>query len=188
MILVVDNGSTSLSSLVEVLRFLGTEFEIKAHSELPKIAPFSGLIISGRAVASRESNRNNSAIIEAAESRDIPTLGICYGAEIIATTFGGTLRRLENHARENRLVTVFRRNPVLTEKTYSAYESHGYKIFRLPPSFESLARSPVSDNEAIRRKRLLIFGTQFHPELSGNSGKAIIRNFVKQCADSSDPA
>jgi len=183
MILVVDNGSTSLDSLLERLRHLGTDFKVKPHSASAELAPFSGVIISGRAKASRESNKNNSMIIESAASNNVPILGICYGAEIIATTFGGTLLRLENHVKENRVVSVFRRNPVLTEESFSAYESNGYKILRLPHTLESLARSSVSDNEAIRHRRLLIYGTQFHPELSGDSGTAIIRNFIQQCAN-----
>ena len=184
MILVIDNGSTSLGALVDRLRFLRVNFRVQNHAQRPELTPFSGVIITGRAVASQDSNRDNSKMIQAAASGGIPVLGICYGAEIIATTFGGTLRRLENRLKEWRAVSVIIQNPLLEKDNLQAYESHGYKICRLSSILESVARSAVTDNEAIRHRQLWIYGTQFHPELSGDSGTAIIRNFVQHCEDS----
>src|SRR6266516_2129576 len=52
------------------------------------------VILSGRRMNSREINIVNSNIIRQCFENNIPLLGICYGAEILALTLGGTVRKM----------------------------------------------------------------------------------------------
>ncbi len=53
------------------------------------------VILSGRRKFSKEINAVNSSIIRCCDYNDKPLLGICYGAEIIALTLGGSIRRIK---------------------------------------------------------------------------------------------
>src|SRR5437588_4048442 len=52
------------------------------------------VILSGRRMNNREINIVNSSIIRQCFEKNIPLLGICYGAEIVALTLGGTIRKM----------------------------------------------------------------------------------------------
>src|SRR5439155_10572610 len=53
------------------------------------------VILSGRRMNDREINIVNSRIIRQCFENNIPLLGICYGAEILALTLGGAIRKMD---------------------------------------------------------------------------------------------
>ena len=108
-------------------------------------------------------------------------LGVCYGAEILALTFGGTLGRLPRGTKEVRTITTTKKNRLLKEKSFQAREAHHFRVATLPPHLERLARSNTSENEAIMHRAAELYGVQFHPELSGESGHRILANFIRMC-------
>src|SRR5689334_13365697 len=109
--LVVDNGSPSCDILVQRLDELGSEHVRIRHDEVGSaVGNYAGIILSGRAKPSRDSNANNSKIIREAHLRRVPLLGICYGGEILATAFGGTLIRLPLGRKETRTIVVTKKN------------------------------------------------------------------------------
>jgi GMP synthase-like glutamine amidotransferase len=64
-------------------------------------------------------------------------------------------------------------------------ESHGWKVAVVPDDFEVLAKSVDSNGlvviEAIRSKDRLMYGTQFHPEVSQaqSASKLVLVNFIQ---------
>lgn len=184
--LLVDNGSTSCDSLSRSLSELGCEHVRMSHDQVGSVRAYAGVVLSGRAAPTRLSNVNNCRVIEEASRAGVPLLGICYGAEILALTFGGTLRRLPRGMKETRTITTTKRNRLLREKSFEAMEAHAFVVARLPPQLERLARSRTSENEAVAHKRAELYGVQFHPELSGESGKRILSNFIHLCARRDD--
>ncbi len=111
---------------------------------------------------------------------DLPLLGICYGAEIIAQTFGGSLRRMPRSIQGNLEIQPDRPNPITgNKKSISVYESHGLCIARLPEEFDGLASSAYCPFEIFAHRTKKIFGLQFHPEKSGQDGLDVIESFVK---------
>ena len=153
------------------------EFSKVAVADLAKSTK---VILSGRRKNSKEINSANSRIISYCYENGIPLLGICYGAEILALTLGGTIRRMPEHVQGQMSITIGKQNPLTKEKTsLSVYESHAYCVARLPPEFISLASSPYCQHEMFSHSSKPIFGTQFHPEKSGIDGNIVMRSFVE---------
>jgi GMP synthase (glutamine-hydrolysing) len=60
------------------------------------------------------------------------------------------------------------------------HESHE-EFVGVPGSFEPLARSGSCENEAMKHIAKPLYGVQFHPEVSGEAGERLIRNFAGLC-------
>ena len=118
----------------------------------------------------------NSRIIQHAVSERKPLLGICYGAEILALTLGGTLRKMEQIHKGNQEIEILKTNPLCSGKI-NVFESHSYLISTLDNKFSHVAKSNVCNFEIIQYDNLSIFGTQFHPEMS-DDGKLLLEKFV----------
>ncbi|KAG2476696.1 MAG: hypothetical protein NPMRTH5_640006 [Nitrosopumilales archaeon] len=102
-------------------------------------------------------------------------MGICYGAEILTLTLGGTIKKSVSPQKGNQKVAITEKNPLCKEKI-DVFESHTYEISRLADSLASIANSDSCKNEIIRYGNSNIFGTQFHPEMTLD-GKNLIKKF-----------
>jgi len=179
-VLIVDNLSPFTPDILNCLGKLDIPYVYKKFSEVSDsdLAACDKVILSGRRKNSKEINAANSKIIRRCRDVDKPLLGICYGAEIIALTFGGSIRKMPAHIQGATTVLMLGQNPLTHRKdSISAYESHSYCVARLPTGFKSLARSQYCEHEIFASGK--IYGTQFHPEKSGNDGLAILQNFSK---------
>ena len=135
------------------------------------------VILSGRRANDPKINATNSHIIKECLRLNVPLLGICYGAEILALTLGGTIKKMDEGIQENISITVSKSSPLISSDAKPVfYESHKYFVSRLPEGFESLASSIYCEHEIFSFKRL--FGTQFHPEKSGIDGFNLLSNFI----------
>ena len=183
-LLVVDNISPYTKDIISCLDSIEVKYEYKKYCELsvPNCRihdSYAKIILSGRRVSSKENNAINSSLLKSCFQKNIPTLGICFGCEIIALTFGGTLMRMEQPARQMTTVDILRPNPLVDDsRTINVFESHGYLVSRLPYDFVSIGSSVLCQNEIISHKSKSIFGVQFHPERSGTDGLDLIRKFV----------
>lgn len=178
--LVVDNLSPYTPDILACLAKLDVAYVYKKYSEVTdvEIAACDKVILSGRRKNSKEINVVNSRIVRQCCDDSKALLGICYGAEIIALTFGGSIRKMPSHVHGTTDVTVFRQNPLTGGKSLiSAFESHGYCVAKLPAIFSSLATSQYCEHEIFSSGK--IYGTQFHPEKSGADGMSVLENFSK---------
>jgi GMP synthase (glutamine-hydrolysing) len=179
MLLLVNNVSSYLDDLKECLNKLGALYTVRKYDELNgnSIKNYDGVILSGRTNNAKELNVSNIQIVKAAYNDDKPLLGICYGAEIIALTFNGSLRRLNERIVGENEINVNEDNMLTNRKSLNVFESHGYYIARLPEEFTCIADSSNCKYEMIEHRKRQIFGTQFHPEVS-REGMEILRNFI----------
>ena len=98
MLLVVDNGSIYTKNLTNFLTEKNISFEQQTpHSlNLDSISKYDSFILSGRRKNEKKVNEINSKIIKHSIINNNKLLGICYGAEILALTLGGTIRKTSN--------------------------------------------------------------------------------------------
>jgi len=178
MLLIVDNGSLFTGEIVRIL----SKSNIKNHlvpfhlvSQLD-LNNFNSFILSGRQKNEQKMNAINSKIINHAVSEEKSLLGICYGAEILATTLGGTIRKSNNTIKGLHMINIVRANP-LSEKDIQVYQSHSYEIAKLGSQLQNFAKSNTCQYEIIKHESLPIFGTQFHPEMS-EGGQKVIEAFI----------
>ncbi|WP_165949449.1 type 1 glutamine amidotransferase [Kribbella turkmenica] len=104
------------------------------------------------------------------EDGQVPVLGICLGAQLLAHTFGGEVRGKhglpEKGVTELNLLPGAETDPLLASlpTTVRAVESHQDQITRLPAG-----AVPLMSSERCRHQMLRIgrsWGVQFHPEVT----------------------
>jgi len=176
LLLLVDNGSVFTKDITNTLSNSNVVFEQKSFDEInhEDIGKFDSFILSGRRNNDSQMNLTNSKIILHAVNEKKKLLGICYGAEILALTLGGTIRKSSVIRGEQDITS---NDNSLCNGKNTVFESHSYEISKLGNSLESVAESSNCKNEIVKHKELLVYGTQFHPEMSID-GQSMIEKFV----------
>lgn len=109
-------------------------------------------------------------LLRFAVSRDLPTLGLCLGAELLAVACGGAVTRMtgapELGLHDLRLTDAGRTDPLLSAMSDGAcaVEWHQEEISGLPQGALSLCETSRCPNQAFRLGDR-VWGTQFHPEV-----------------------
>lgn len=102
------------------------------------------------------------AFLEEAVAAGVPVLGVCFGAQLLATVLGGRVRTLDRP--EIGWLPVDTTDPGLVER--GPWLVWHLDAFECPPGAELLASTPVSA-QAFRRGPHM--GVQFHPEATPES-------------------
>ena len=184
-ILILDFGSQYTQLIARRIRELNVYSEIVPYNKIPVIdASVRGVILSGSPFSCTEENAlkpNLSAIIG-----NVPLLGICYGAQYLAHSFGGTVaksaKREYGKASLNLGETTDRFLKNVTNHT-QIWMSHGDSILGLSEHFEVLAATDSIPVAAFRSKKshfeAPVYGIQFHPEVTHSlEGITFISYFV----------
>ncbi len=177
MLLVVDNGSIYTKNLIDFLNEKNIFFEKQTPQllDLKSLENYDTIILSGRRKNEKKINEINSKIITYSIKNNIKLLGICYGAEILALTLGGTIRKTSSLQKGNELIKILKENAI-TNYSLDVFESHRFEISKLPSVLVPLADSKNCKYEIIQYQEKQIFGTQFHPEMS-QDGHNLIEKF-----------
>ena len=178
LLLVVDNGSIYTKNLIVFLSEDKVKFIVSKFDEANSLdkSDFGSFILSGRIKNNKKMNAVNSKIIRHVITEKKSLLGICYGAEILALTLGGTIKKSSKQVKGDETVIVEKKNKICQNKI-DVFESHRYEISKLGSQLHSLARSKSCKHEIIKHNDLNIFGTQFHPEMSSD-GQSMIQTFL----------
>jgi len=177
LLLVVDNGSIYTKNLTDFLNEKNISYKEQTPQflDLNSLENYDSIILSGRRKNEKKINEINSKIVTYSIKNDTKLLGICYGAEILALTLGGTIRKTLSLQKGNETIKVFKENSI-SSNTLDVFESHGFEISKLPSVLVPLAESKHCMYEIIQYEKKLIFGTQFHPEMS-QDGYDLIEKF-----------
>ncbi len=113
----------------------------------------------------------------------IPTLGICYGMQLMAHVLGGETGPAARKEYGRTRLFVDESDPGGLfgglEPRLISWMSHGDTVQRLPSGFETLAHSDHTPYAAIADRARRLYGLQFHPEVSHTPwGTEVLRNFV----------
>ena len=137
---------------------------------LPDPGEVSGVVVTGSPamVSDREPwSESTAAWLRSAVDRDIPTLGICYGHQLVAQAFGGEVG-LNPRGREIGTSTLELSQAAAQDSLLSGIDppkfhfSHLEAVLRLPPDATRLASTALDDNSAFSIGSA--WGIQFHPE------------------------
>jgi GMP synthase-like glutamine amidotransferase len=133
------------------------------------------ILLGGRARLGVEDGdpwlRAERQLVRRALHAGIPVLGVCLGAQVLATVAGGLVRpaaRPEIGWHEVRLTAAGTADPVVgvPPERFRAFEWHHDEIL-LPPDAVDLARS-TGCLQAFRLRDRPAWGVQFHPEATGD--------------------
>lgn len=179
-ILILDFGSQYTQLIARRVRELNVYCEIHPFNKIPSITPeIKGVILSGSPCSVRD---QGSPMVDVAQFGNVPVLGVCYGAQMIAHLNGGEV--LPSTIREYgraKLSTVDHHNPLLKEISLDSqvWMSHADTIASVPAEFEVIAATPSVKVAAYKVRNSNIWGIQFHPEVTHTvEGKNLLRNFV----------
>jgi GMP synthase (glutamine-hydrolysing) len=132
------------------------------------VAELAGLISLGGDMGAHETATYSFMapeidLLERAHGHGVPILGICLGAQLLATALGG--RVTPGGCREIGWldVEVVADDPLLGPPRHTRRFQWHSDAFDLPPGAELLARSPAWPVSAYRSGRS--YGLQFHPEI-----------------------
>ncbi len=124
----------------------------------------------------------------------VPVLGICGGHQLLAKAFGGEvglIRRLrqgegyDGCERERGWLPIrLGEDPLFADLGEEAilWENHCEEVKALPADFVRIASNLGGAIQGMRHKTRLIYGVQFHPEVSDRShpaGATIIKSFFE---------
>jgi len=110
----------------------------------------------------------------------IPTLGICYGLQLVSRTLGGKVVPGNQREFGKAIVDLLESDTLFSglPNRFQVWMSHGDRVEVLPPGFRVLARSGDIVSAAANEERK-IWGLQFHPEVvHTHHGKEILLNFL----------
>jgi GMP synthase (glutamine-hydrolysing) len=120
----------------------------------------------------------------------IPTLGICYGHQLLASMFGADIiRNPAGFEFGNKHLTIQKETfPLFAglAPPFKAMMAHFDVILRLPDVFRNFASTFKTPYAVIQYTKsetpLPLFGVQFHPEISPkNVAKVFFANFLEVC-------
>jgi GMP synthase-like glutamine amidotransferase len=115
------------------------------------------------------------ALLREAVERDVPVLGVCFGAQMLARTLGGEVRRMERP--EIGWATVETTEPALVEP--GPWLTWHFDAFSTPPDAVQIARTPHAAQAFVHGPHL---GVQFHPEATVSSVASWARSYADAIA------
>ena len=185
LVLVLDFGGQYNQLIVRRIRDLGVYSELVPYSTtIEKIKELNpkGLVLTGgpNSVFASDSLVMDSRILDLG----IPTLGICYGAQLIAYLNGGEVLSAETREYGKSEMSV-KPSPLfkhIPEKSV-VWMSHTDYVSKAPEGYEVIGFTDSCPVAAYGNDKAKIYGVQFHPEVVHTEcGNTVLRNFLYEVA------
>ena len=198
MVTVIDYGVGNVFSLMSSLRAVGEAAILTADPEKVRAAEkllLPGVGAFGDAIAKLRSGGMDKAILEAV-GRGVPLMGICLGMQLLfdeSLEYGahrglglipGIVRPLEPEDKALKIphmgwnaLHLTQKSPLMkyTREGEHVYFVHSYWADTQAENIVATAEYGMTVTAAVQREN--VFGTQFHPEKSGEKGLAMLRAF-----------
>ena len=181
-IIILDFGSQTTQLIGRRIRELDTYCEILPYNKFPYgDESVKGVVLSGSpfSVYNEDAFKTDlSGIIG-----KYPVLGICYGAQYIAHSYGGEVRSAgtREYGRAH-LCSFDKENPLFAgiSDNSQVWMSHGDTITSIPDSFRTIASTEDVKIAAYQIENEKVWGVQFHPEVYHTlEGTRLLCNFVE---------
>ncbi|CAH1256849.1 GMPS [Branchiostoma lanceolatum] len=182
-VIILDAGAQYGKVIDRKVRELCVDSEILPLDTSPqkiKEAGYRGIIISGgpMCVNDEDAPSYDPGIF----SMGLPVLGICYGMQMLNSTFGGSVQG--NTGREDGQFTITVESSALPfkglKKEQKVLLTHGDSIDKVADGFKVIAKSG-NIVAAIADEKRRLYGVQFHPEVDlTENGQQMLKNFLIQ--------
>lgn len=180
-IIILDFGSQTTQLIGRRVRELNTYCEIVPYNKFPHgDASVIGVILSGSPFSVYD-EKAFRAELDGIRGK-LPVLGICYGAQFLAWTNGGTVEPAATREYGRAMLTeVDAVDPLMEGITPGSqvWMSHGDTITSIPSDFSVIASTEKVRVAAYRIGGESTWGVQFHPEVYHSlCGMQLLKNFV----------
>lgn len=185
-ILVLDFGSQYAHLIAKRFRALGFYCEIALPSVDEKnLANVKGIVMSGGPSSVYEENipEFNAKILDL----DIPILGLCYGHQLMAASYNGTVGKApvgEFGIAHLNLSEAGKKSPLFKgiSETTQVWMSHQDGVLSLGEGFETAGTTKDCPFAAVQNLEKKRFSLQCHCEVKDTpEGNKIFRNFAEIC-------
>lgn len=187
-VLVLDFGAQYTQLIARRVRELGVYSEIRPCTDRPDqvdLTQVAAIILSGgpASVLGADAPQFDQSWLETGR----PTLGICYGMQVISQLFGAEISSGTSREYGHALLEIVDDEDLFSgfdlESQTSVWMSHGDHVESVAPGFRLLARSDGAPIAAIGDSTRKMYAVQFHPEVIHTPrGKEILGNFVFKIA------
>ena len=198
MIAIIDYGAGNMHSIEKALEYVGARAVV---TDDPAVVAAARAVVlpgvgSGGAAMARMIERGLDDAIRQATQQGKPFLGICLGMQLLAEhhaegevqglgLFCGEVRRIPDgpkipHMGWNQVMPLREGLPIFAGLSQDAYFYFAHSYYVEPQDQHGVAA--VTDYGSPFCSVIVdehIWGTQFHPEKSGNVGLQLLSNFVK---------
>lgn len=180
-IVILDFGSQYTQLIARRIRELNTYCEIYPYNKFPADDPdIIGVVLSGSPYSVNDPQALQIDL--SGIRRHWPLLGICYGAQYLAKSSGGTVESVDSREYgKARLVWHDASDPLMAgvRDNSVVWMSHGDSITSTPDDFVNVGSTADVRNAAFRITGEQTWGVQFHPEVyHSEDGLKILGNFV----------
>jgi GMP synthase (glutamine-hydrolysing) len=181
-VIILDFGSQFAQLIARRVRELNVYSELLPHdtpwAEIKRRAP-RALILSGgpMSVYDADAPKPDPAIW----AGEIPVLGICYGAQLMALELGGDVLPVAKREYGPATVSITVEDGLFAglDRQQPVWMSHADSITRLPEGFSSTALTDSTPFAGLVDASRNLYGIQFHPEVVHTPhGRDVLRNFV----------
>jgi len=192
MIVILDFGAPYNQLIVRCLREAGVAASILPYNAtVERIGAEnpSGIILSGgpASVTAHDAPRIPAATLDL----NLPILGICYGMQELAQTYGGVVKRHKTREySQEKLKNIVTSDPLAATLAGdpTVWMSHGDTVVATPNTWQILAATDSCPVAMMGHPRQPWWGIQFHPEVAHTPrGKELLREFALSiCASPKD--
>ena len=193
MVAIIDYKMGNLRSVENALKRLGAEFCVTADAAVIRAAERVLLPGVGNAAEAMH-NLREAGLVEVIRSLRRPVLGICVGMQVMCRhseegdtpclgIFDSRVKRFEPTAELKVPHMGWNKIGNLESKLFKGLEGGSYVYYvhsyypELCPDTIATSTHGVMFSAALKYENF--YGTQFHPEKSGDVGERIIENFLK---------
>ncbi len=190
-IIVLDFGGQYTHLITRRIRDLGVFSEILPFDvnleKLKKKNP-KAIILSGGpgSVYDKNDPKLDQEFFQFTIEKKIPVLGICYGHHLIMYLLGGKVESKETKEYGKSNLIILEPNLLFDslEKEQIVWMSHGDQITKIADGFKEYAKTDTCPVAAYGNQEKLLYGVQFHPEVSNTpNGNKILENFIFKIAN-----
>jgi len=159
-----------------------TILDVTKGTPLPSPEHLYGIVITGSHAMVTEHQdwcEETAQWLRGSFEKQIPTLGICYGHQLLAYAAGGRVGNnpngLEFGTVDVHLNEIAEKDPLFKDlpRTIQVHVSHTQSIFNLPPGTRTLASNSMETHHAFVLGDC-VWGMQFHPEFDAEITRAYI--------------